>query len=856
MAPAYGLPPTLIPGEGEARRVSGVGGALVVLNGGVASGGNGGGASFLGGGTATSVSGDDVQGGSDASKKRIGLPWSALFSSSSSSAIEDGLKLSFVEPLKIDGELAAKCPSWVINNGLEKWRNTLMGHFIGGRPSLPYARDMLLKQWKVVGHVDVNLLDSGIFIFRFNLEDDKIKVLEGGPWYVPKRSMILRPWSPFASMEKVDLCSVPVWITLPNLPFHFWLSEALSSIGSVIRRPIVTDKMTSSMERLSYAQLYVEISAGEDLPSSIPIYDDEGFCFYQRVNYDWKPPLCKHCKVFGHSDYTCKFGSGDANQKNSKPKKEWRVKNSVNHDREDAGDGGDSLAQDGGGSLVGGEGGHLTGGGADRGALQPAGQVDSGDSNSNLLPIISCKNKGKVGRSQPDSILSKKGMGRDSSNSVDKDKEKEIAHPNAFALLENLTEEIRYNPEDMMLTQIHAQFFEEMNYLPRRTKRKERFIKNNGADSLEKGEIDGVNIVGRFAEVAKDNPMDMLGLGNLNSSKSTSLDPIYSNLTMDKDEAELEGSRDSFHSGVFKESGEADSSIWIWLGWDTNVFKVEEVQKSQQFIHVKVSVLGTSVAFLCTAVYAFNSMEDCRDLWREVDAIANNILESRVVLGDFNVVRHQNEKVGGDPIRVMVNLTWMDVLRSSEAVFLPPGLLDHSLVVLSILEDANFSPKPFQFFEALIGRNGFDDTVLKGWNQSVSMALNPILRFAAQLKNVKKELRKWNKVSVGDVFQAVKAADFKLNQIQCTLGAYPEDLDLVSMESQAKPKLWEALAIDEKFLKEKSRVKHIQLGDGNNSFFHKSMVCRQNRNHILEIRDEGGVIIKEPNLIKKEEISF
>ncbi|XP_043696721.1 uncharacterized protein LOC122647362 [Telopea speciosissima] len=328
-------------------------------------------------------------------------------------------------------------------------------------------------------------------------------------------------------------------------------------------------------------------------------------------------------------------------------------------------------------------------------------------------------------------------------------------------------------------------------------------------------------------------------------------------------------------------NGEADSTVRIWLGWDATVFKVEEIQKSTQFIHAKVTTLGTSLNFLCTAVYASNLMEERRELWRDVITLASNISIPWVALGDFNVVRQQSEKLGGDPVRQeviddfnsfifdtnLIDLKWKGelftwnnrqgaALRSSEATFLPPGLSDHSPAVVSILDGVNFGPKPFQFFEAWIGRGGFDEVVIKGWDCPVNMKLNPILWFAARLKNVKAELKKWNKDSIGDVFLAVKNATSELTHIQVSLAAHPNDSDLVILESKAKKKLWEALSTEEKFLKEKSRVKNIQLGDGNNSFFHKSMVCRQNRNHILEVHNERNEVIKEPNLIKMEAVSF
>ncbi|XP_043696737.1 uncharacterized protein LOC122647384, partial [Telopea speciosissima] len=325
-------------------------------------------------------------------------------------------------------------------------------------------------------------------------------------------------------------------------------------------------------------------------------------------------------------------------------------------------------------------------------------------------------------------------------------------------------------------------------------------------------------------------------------------------------------------------NGEAGNTIRIWLGWDPNVLDVEEIQKSKQFIHAKVSVIGTSVSFLYTAVYALNNLVGQKVLWEDVGSLARAIASPWAVQGDFNVIRIQMEKIGGESVRfeamedfnsfiddaglidlkwkgeamtwnnrqigdaricckldrVMVNLAWMDVFRSSEATFHPPGLSDHSPVVVAVLDEANFGPNPFRFFEAWIGREGFDDVVRKGWGKPVSLSLNPILRFSARLRNVKTELRKWNKECIGDVFLMVKATKADLHHTQCQLGKHPDDPDLVLLETQAKKKLWETLSTEEKFLKEKSK----------------------HRKHILEIQGEGGDIVKDPSQIKEEAISF
>ncbi|XP_043697145.1 uncharacterized protein LOC122647916 [Telopea speciosissima] len=235
---------------------------------------------------------------------RKGVSWNSFFQSSSSSLNSEGLELSFIEPVCIDGMRVAQCSSAMLKAELSKWKNTLLGHFIGRRPSFTYVKEVLLKQWSISGHVDVNLLESGFFVFRFNLEEDKVKVLEGGPWTVQRRPLILRPWKPGMKLEKVELNSIPISDYFPNLPFH-WNVEALSSIASVIGKPIATDKMTMTKERLSYARLCVEIEATHDVPEQVAVHDDEGLVFFQKVKYEWCPPRCNSCMIFGHATSQC-----------------------------------------------------------------------------------------------------------------------------------------------------------------------------------------------------------------------------------------------------------------------------------------------------------------------------------------------------------------------------------------------------------------------------------------------------------------------------------------------------------------------------------------------------------------------
>jgi hypothetical protein len=64
------------------------------------------------------------------------------------------------------------------------------------------------------------------------------------------------------------------------------------------------------------------------------------------------------------------------------------------------------------------------------------------------------------------------------------------------------------------------------------------------------------------------------------------------------------------------------------------------------------------------------------------------------------------------------------------------------------------------------------------------------------------------------------------------------------------------LAAKENFLKQKSRIKCLNLGDGNNSFFHNSVKVRNSTNLIKVLKDSEGNSIHDVMEIKSMAINF
>lgn len=174
----------------------------------------------------------------------------------------------------------------------------LVGNFLDGKMAMPLLYATARAVWKVQGKFSIKQLGS-CYLFEFEDEATKLKVLEGGPYFFSRRYLVLEEWKRMLVPSKNHPSSIPVWIKLHRLPLEFWNHVAFSKIASAVGKPIYVDEATAQKKRLDYARICVEIEAGEELPSDISISVNAESVMV-GVEYQWLPPKCEKCKVFGH----------------------------------------------------------------------------------------------------------------------------------------------------------------------------------------------------------------------------------------------------------------------------------------------------------------------------------------------------------------------------------------------------------------------------------------------------------------------------------------------------------------------------------------------------------------------------
>ncbi|GJS95039.1 zinc finger, CCHC-type containing protein [Tanacetum coccineum] len=169
---------------------------------------------------------------------------------------------------------------------------------------------------------------TGLFSFQFSSMNGLDAMLENGPWFIQNNPLILKKWHPNENLLKEDVSTIPVWVKIHGLPIMAFSEDGLSAIATKLGTPLMLDSYTSdkymqSWSRSSYARVMIELRANVEFKDNIvvampKINREDHYTCIVRVEYEWKPPRCSSCKVFGHIHEECPKNTGDGEKKTVK----------------------------------------------------------------------------------------------------------------------------------------------------------------------------------------------------------------------------------------------------------------------------------------------------------------------------------------------------------------------------------------------------------------------------------------------------------------------------------------------------------------------------------------------------------
>ncbi|GKD76606.1 zinc knuckle CX2CX4HX4C containing protein [Tanacetum coccineum] len=203
----------------------------------------------------------------------------------------------------------------MIAEGSKKWEKTLCAYFVGYSMAVSELKFNLRKMWGRYGFKDIVDYSNGVYYIKFGDEKGLDTVVNNGPWMVKSKPLIVQKWDISMCLDKSEPVTIPLWVKICSVPLEAWTTKGISALASRIGKPLAMDAVSASMckmgfGRVGFARVLVEVSAKKPLPYEIEIayrnVDNREICRKKvKVVYDWRPPCCSHCCVFGHSALQC-----------------------------------------------------------------------------------------------------------------------------------------------------------------------------------------------------------------------------------------------------------------------------------------------------------------------------------------------------------------------------------------------------------------------------------------------------------------------------------------------------------------------------------------------------------------------
>jgi len=139
------------------------------------------------------------------------------------------------------------------------------------------------------------------------------------------------------------------------------------------------------------------------------------------------------------------------------------------------------------------------------------------------------------------------------------------------------------------------------------------------------------------------------------------------------------------------------------------------------------------------------------------------------------------------------------------------------------------------------------ENIKSWWTQTTIRSDNIMYIFQQKLKTIKSNLKRWNKDTFGDIFQAKKELEEKMALLQQTMITEGHDEERKAQETNLQRQWEERLKQEEMLCRQKSRVQWQKQGERNTSFFHKSTIQHRAYNQILSLKkaDDNKVFSRE-----------
>ncbi|XP_019083110.1 PREDICTED: uncharacterized protein LOC104700716 isoform X3 [Camelina sativa] len=107
------------------------------------------------------------------------------------------------------------------------------------------------------------------------------------------------------TFDLLEISTIPVWVTLKNIPHRLYSIPGISHIASGLGAPMATYKPRLDPSLMGEAKILVEVELSKAFPPRIAAADKRGNISMVNVEYAWIPAVCGDCGQLGHKASRC-----------------------------------------------------------------------------------------------------------------------------------------------------------------------------------------------------------------------------------------------------------------------------------------------------------------------------------------------------------------------------------------------------------------------------------------------------------------------------------------------------------------------------------------------------------------------
>lgn len=174
---------------------------------------------------------------------------------------------------------------------------------------------------------------------------------------------------------------------------------------------------------------------------------------------------------------------------------------------------------------------------------------------------------------------------------------------------------------------------------------------------------------------------------------------------------------------------------------------------------------------------------------------------------------------------------------ASQTEFLEIGESDHRPLVTFIATEREEPRKCFRFDSRMMPKDGFTETVCRGWKGSGQMQLIAT-SLAQRLNRCRQHISRWKRQNRSNSEDKIRILRARLDQAVTSATVSQE------RKTEIREELNQAYKDEEIYWKQKSIINWLRSGDRNTSYFHAVTRGKRIKNTIRVIQDDQGIVYR------------